>query len=165
MRWRAFAGPHMRFLAGRPGERAVRPERKMIDPAAFWIARDHLRDAIEPGGYDLAVVAGGEHARAVASACQNGAGVNRKPRRLRVRSDEQQRLVAENEDGGGAQKMRSHHGSAGGDRPGMLLDRGDFGRGHFAAHSSKPWRIMSSGSLRPMNTIRLSRFSSSRQFR
>ena len=95
--------------------------------------------------------------------------------RLAFRLDEQQRFLAEHEHGSAAKKVRGDHRRTGRDRVRAVDDGDGIAAGighcssplpacgeriHHATQPSKPCRICSSGRLRPMKMMRLSRFSS-----
>src|SRR6202011_2784709 len=69
----AGAGAREGVLAGRPGNRTVRAERDVIDPAALRVLPDHARLAGRVERDDLAVVAAGDETRTVARARQDAA--------------------------------------------------------------------------------------------
>ncbi len=116
-------GEHECRLAGRPGDRAVRTERDMIDPASLGVGRQHPARA-DVGRHHLAVVAAADNAFAVAGGGENGAAMHRHPAQFAARLGEQQRFLAEREHGGAAEEMGGDNGAAGVDRT-RALDDGD----------------------------------------
>ena len=105
-------GLHERRLAGRPGDRPVRPERDMIDPAVLCVGRQRAAFAIRIGLDHLAIVAAADDALAVGGRGEDRAAMHRDATRLAVRLGEQQRFLAEHEHGGAAEKMRADDGRA-----------------------------------------------------
>src|SRR5262249_13560052 len=161
------------LFSRRPGHRTARTERHAVDPAALLVGRKDFALAVCIGRDHLAVVTTGDHALPVGSRGKDGASVHRYATHLALARHPQQRLLAEDEHRGVTEKMRRHDRRVGLERPGALDDRGFIGAsvGHglaptstrpaHATQLSKPSRIFSSGSLRPMKTMRLSRFSPS----
>ena len=94
----------------------------MVDPAALGIGRDGLAVALGVGRHDLAVVAAGDHAGAIARRRQDRAAVDGNALRLAVARRQQQRFLAEDEDGGLLQEMHADHRRAGLHRPHALDD-------------------------------------------
>ena len=87
----ALGGAHEGLLAGRPGDRAVRAERDAIDPAMLGVGGKRFAFALRVGRHDLAVVAAGEDARAVA---RPTAGCRRRARRRAAPSPRARRTAA-----------------------------------------------------------------------
>src|SRR5688572_4349122 len=131
------------------------------------IGRECFALAVRINGDDLAVIAAGEDARGVACHTENTARMHGHALLRAVRRDEQQSLLAKHEHGTLAEKTRGDHRPAHRDRLGAINDGGDWaacvghGKRRQATQLSKPLRIFSSGRFRPMNTMRLWRFSPS----
>ena len=94
----------------------------MVDPAALGVGRDGFAVAVGVGRHDLAVVAAGDDAGAVARRRQDRAAVHGDALRLAVARRQQERLLAEHEDRGLLQEMHADHRRAGLHRPHALDD-------------------------------------------
>ena len=105
------AGLHERGLAGRPGDRAVRPERDLIDPAALWIGGKRLAFALGIGRDQLAVVTAGDDALAVGRCREDGAAVGVDAPWLAVAAGEHDRFLGQHEGRRLAEKMRGDNGA------------------------------------------------------
>ena len=105
----ALACDDMRDFARRPGDRAVRPERDLIDPALLVVGGERVMFAVRIGRDELAIVAAGDDALAVGR--RSPEWRRHGPRRGARRPGEQQRLLAEHEDRRRAQKMHADTGA------------------------------------------------------
>ena len=108
----------------------------------FGVGREVSAFALGVGRDQLAVVAAADDARAVGRGRQDGAAMHRDAPRLAVRLGEHDRLLAEHEGGGAAEKMRGDDGAARGDRA-RAFDDGDgvaAGVGHITRCSSRTLR-------------------------
>ena len=137
----ALAGAHEGLLAGRPGERTAGADRHVIDPPALAVGRNHLAFALRVARHHLAVIAAGDHALGIRARAENRAAVHRNPARLAAAWHENQRLLAEHQDRGLAEKMRRHDRRAGRHRPRALDHRGDVALGvtHRGGTSLVSW--------------------------
>ena len=93
----AFAGAHMRDLAGRPGDRAIGAERDLIDPALLVVGGEHL-DARRRASVAINLPSSPPVTMRVPSPArgENAAAMNGDAAR-RLRRRKQQRLLAEHE--------------------------------------------------------------------
>jgi hypothetical protein len=119
----ALLGEHMRDFAGRPGGRAVRPERELVDPAFLVVAGEHANSAGGIGRDEIAVVTASDDMLAVAGARQNAAGMDGDARFVFTR--EQQRFLAQHEHRRGAEEMHADDGCVRGDGPDAVGERGE----------------------------------------
>ena len=141
----ALAGLHEGRLAGRPGDRAVRTERDVIDPAALGVGRDEL------GSRRSASVANTLPSSPPVTMRAPSLAAARMPpawtatrRSSPLSGHQQQRLLAEHEDRGAAEEMRGHHRRAGRDRARALDDGGGVGWSGVG-HESRSALILRSG--------------------
>ncbi len=105
------AGLHERSLAGRPGDRAVRPERDLVDPSALRIGGERLAFALGIGRDQLAVVTAGDDALAVGRCGKNGAAMGVDAPWLAVAAGEHNCFLGQHESRGLAEKMRGDNGA------------------------------------------------------
>ena len=164
-------GLHERRLASRPGNSAVRPDGDVIDPAMFRIGRQLARFTLRVRRRYRAVIAAADDALAISSCCKNCPAMDGHAARLRFGLDQQKRFLAQDEHRGAPEKMRANDSAACGP-PRVCVRRlrrcccegrsSGVARGNqvHAMQPANPSRIFSSGRLRPMKTMRLSRFSS-----
>ncbi len=112
--------------------------------------------------HHFAVIAAADDARAIARRRQDGAATHVHPPHLAVRLGKQQRFFAEYEDGGTAEKMDptiAPRAATARVRSTTEAVRCGY-RSYQAMQLSNPSAIFFPGILRPMKTMRLSRFSS-----
>jgi len=146
----ALGGAREGVLASRPGDRTVRTGRDMVDPASLAVGCDHAGLAVHAGRHDLAVVAAGDDAIRVRARAENCAAMRRDRARLAHARHQDERLLAQHQDRGVAEKMRAHDACAGLDRPRALDHGGDVvaGFGHSVtdgafAHTTRAARAYS----------------------
>ena len=82
-------------FAGRPCDRAVRPQRDMIDPATLGVCRQRAAFAFGIGGDYFAVIATADDAVAVSRRREDRAAMHGDALRLAFRLYQQQRFLAE----------------------------------------------------------------------
>ena len=126
----AFLGEHMRGLARRPRDRAIRAKRDLVDPAFFVVGSEHAMLAVRACFDELAVIAAGDDARSIGGACQNCAGVNRYA--AFVVAGEQQCFLAKHEHRRRTEEMHADDGRARVYRRAPIGKRGN--RGLRVAH-------------------------------
>ena len=131
-RARRPCGAHERLLACRPRDGAVRAERDMVDPAALGVGRERLCRAVRRGRHDLAVVAAGDDALAVAPRTEDRAAMTaiRRSSPSRGRTAAPPRRARRRPC---AEKMRGDDRRAGIDRPRALDDGRDARRASVTA--------------------------------
>src|SRR5262249_13372847 len=106
-------------FTGRPGDRAVRAERDVIDPAALWVLPDHARLAGCVERDDLAVVAAGDEAITVTRAREDAAVMHGDAPLGRLLRRQQHRFLAQHESRNLLEEMRGDDRRAGGASPCM----------------------------------------------
>ena len=145
----------------------------------FCIGRERACFALRVGRHDLAVIAAADNPHPITGRCKNGPAVDVNTPRLGFGRGKEKRFLAKNEHRCASEKMCANNRSAGRHRVCSLDDRDGVTAsvchligaacafpphkgegGNHAMQFSNPSRIFSSGRLRPMKTMRLSRFSS-----
>ena len=108
----------------------------------FGVGREDAAFALDVGGDTLPSSPPRDDARAVGGGRQDGAAMHRDAPRLGIRLGEHDRLLAEHEDGGAAEKMRGNDRAARG-HSARAVDDGDgvaAGVAHLKRCSSRTLR-------------------------
>ena len=158
-------------LSGRPRHRTIVMERDVVDPAPLGIGCQDFDMGFRIKRHQLAIVAAHDNALAVGGRTQDAAAMHGNGIRLTAsrqrdvffRADERRDVAKEMHSG--RRCIQRNLGDPISDRNNGGLFRRQAEVRHHAMVFSKPSRIACSGNSRPMNTTRLSRFSSLRHFR